>query len=151
MKTNHHRYELASLKDRRRSHVHARGLDLTTHKFAQDLNALIRSLVHTEVLTRLPRGPADPAKLVRCLGKMHRLAKDAVSVVHQLGKCCGHLKTGANPACPGGSRSIPVSHSQAVTFKVDVRTFATARPAPSRCPPFGLSGRNRKATANNRC
>ena len=86
MNTSHPKDTLASLESQRQTQIRTRGWELTAHRFSQDLSALIRSLVHTEVLTRLPQDLAEPRKLVPHLDKMRRLACDAVHLVRQLRK-----------------------------------------------------------------
>ena len=147
MNTSHPKDTLASLESQRQTQIRTRGWELTAHRFSQDLSALIRSLVHTEVLTRLPQDLAEPRKLVPHLDKMRRLACDAVHLVRQLRKHCRPFQSAKNTVRRGRRHSIPVSRWQADTTKINVRRLESSSRIPGQRFKPKSTVRNRKAKA----
>lgn len=150
MKMSHACHQTANFNVRRQEQIRRSALGIRASKFTRDLNALVRALVHTELLARRPQALGDPARLSPCLDRMRRLASDAVWLVHELsesGVCC---PPATNPVRRDNSRSIPVSRWKVVAFKKDVRRFKSQsgnRSAPQASP----LQMNPRATLISRC
>jgi hypothetical protein len=117
MKMTHSRRALANLETCRQSPIRARALGVRADEFAQDLNALVRVLVCTELLARLPQSLNEPATLALCLDRMRRLAGDAVRLVQQLSKSGILCQSPKSPVRKDDRQVIPVSGWKVVAFK----------------------------------
>jgi hypothetical protein len=116
-------HQPAKLDIRRPEQIRAHPFDSMANKFARDLDALVRTLVHTGLLARLPQSLSEPAMLAPCLDRMRRLVSDAVWLVGQLNETGVRCQPAKNTVRSDNSRSIPVSPWKAATFKVNVRWF----------------------------